>query len=159
MSMRPHLSKKHRIMLSKIINSIKLDNKSKKQAWSTMIGSISTLDLKETSSYNGDTIIDEVLAISETGLDEKKEVYDTERLALQAFLMDTLWLKIRDNRGLLRFFLVDPKRDKLSLLQKACMQGNEHNLEMLIEGLMRYVAPSQRDMAFYCLIQKIYQTF
>ena len=152
--MRPHLPRKHRIMLSKIINSIQLDNNSKKQAWYTMVESISTLDLKETSSYNGDTIIDEVLAIAETGLEGKKEVHDTERLALQAFLMDTLWVKIRDNRGLLRFFLVDPKRDKLSLLQKACMQGNEHNLEILIEGLMKYVAPSQRDMAFYCLIQK-----
>ena len=115
-------------MLSKIINSTKLDNKSKKQAWCTMLESISTSDLKETSSYNGDTIVDEVLAIAETGLDEEKVVYDTEKLALQAFLMDMLWAKIRDDRGLLLFFLVYPKRDKLSLLQKACMQGNEHNL-------------------------------
>ena len=88
--MRPHLFRKHRIMLSKIINSTKLDNESKKQAWCTMLESISTSDLKETSSYNGDTIVDEVLAIAETGLDEEKVVYDTEKLALQAFLMDML---------------------------------------------------------------------
>lgn len=152
--MRPHLPRKHRIILSKIINSTKLDNDSKKQAWYTMVEAISSFDLRDTSSYDGNTIIDEVLAMGETELDEKKVVHDTEKLALQAFLMDTLWAKIKDDRGLLLFFLVDPKRDKLSLLQKACMQGNEHNLEILIAGLMKYVTPTQRDIAFNCLIQK-----